>query len=463
MILYVAIKKRGIVMKIAKFGGSSLADAFQIKKVCDIVLADPDRRIIVVSAPGKRSKEDIKVTDLLIAVANAALSGESYEEALDKVIERYRSICDDLDIETILPDIIETLITAAASDTSDANVYLDTVKAMGEDCCARLVAAYLTSIGHPAVYCNPQKCSLFLEHDAAGKARILGESYDNLESLKEKKELCIFPGFYGYGKDGRVITFSRGGSDITGSILAGAVNADVYENWTDVDNVFAVNPAIVKNPFPIYEITYDEMRELAYAGFSVLHEEALYPVYVRGIPVHIRNTNNPSAKGTRIVSERTHYDSLVTGIAGEKGFLTITVDKYLMNHEVGFLSTLLKIMAEEGIPVEHIPSGIDSVTIIARKKYFTPEKEDIIINRFRNEARAESVKVERDLAIVMIVGQAMEKSVGIMARAASALSAAGINLRIVNQGASEISMMFGVSEEYTDYAVRVLYKELFRY
>lgn len=450
-------------MKIAKFGGSSLADAFQIRKVCDIILADPDRRIVVVSAPGKRSKDDIKVTDLLIAVAKAALSGESYEEELNKVIDRYRSICDDLDIEGTLPEIIDTLKAAASSDTSDENRYTDTVKAMGEDCCARLVAAYLSSIGHPARYCNPKECGLFLEHDASGKARILGESYENLENLKDYRELCIFPGFYGYGKDGRVITFSRGGSDITGSILAGAVNADIYENWTDVDNVFAVNPSIVKNPFPIYEITYDEMRELAYAGFSVLHEEALYPVYVRGIPVHIRNTNNPSAKGTKIVSERTHYDSLVTGIAGEKGFLTITVTKYLMNHEVGFISRLLTILAEEGVPVEHIPSGIDSVTIIARKKYFTPEKEDIVINRFRNEVRAESVKIDRDLAIVMIVGQAMEKSVGIMARAASALSAAGINLRIVNQGASEISMMFGVSEEYTDYAVRVLYKELFRY
>ena len=450
-------------MKIAKFGGSSLADAFQIKKVCDIVLSDPDRKIIVVSAPGKRSRDDIKVTDLLIAVARKALSGESYDDELMKVIERYKGICEDLNISDILPEITETLKAAASSDTSNENRYLDTVKAMGEDCCARLVASYLTSTGHPARYCNPKDCGLFLEHDSTGKARILGESYDNLEKLRNIKELCIFPGFYGYGKDGRIITFSRGGSDITGSILAGAVNADVYENWTDVDNVFAVNPNIVSNPFPIYEITYDEMRELAYAGFSVLHEEALYPVYVRGIPVHIRNTNNPSAKGTRIVSERTHYDSLVTGIAGEKGFLTITVTKYLMNHEVGFISSLLTIMAEEGIPIEHIPSGIDSVTIIARKKYFTPEKEDIIINRFRNEARAESVKIDRDLAIVMIVGQAMEKSVGIMARAASALSAAGINLRIVNQGASEISMMFGVSEEYTDYAVRVLYKELFRY
>ncbi|MBP5181334.1 MAG: aspartate kinase [Clostridiales bacterium] len=450
-------------MKIAKFGGSSLANAFQIKKVCEIILADPDRRIIVVSAPGKRDKNDIKVTDLLIATAKAGLAGESYEEQLNKVIDRYREICDDLNIEDKLPEIIETLKAAASSDTSDENRYLDTLKAMGEDCCARLVAAYLTSIGNPAKYCSPRECGLILEHDAAGKARILGESYDNLEELKHEKEICIFPGFYGCGRDGRVITFSRGGSDITGSILAGAVHADVYENWTDVDNVFAVNPSLVKNPFPISEITYDEMRELAYAGFSVLHEEALYPVYVRGIPVHIRNTNNPSAKGTRIVSERTHYDSLVTGIAGERGFLTITVTKYLMNHEVGFISTLLNIMADEGIPIEHIPSGIDSITIIARKKYFTPEKEEIVINRFRNEAKAESVKVDRDLAIVMIVGQAMEKSVGIMARAASALSAAGINLRIVNQGASEISMMFGVAEEYKDYAIRVLYKELFRY
>ncbi|MCQ2516198.1 MAG: aspartate kinase [Saccharofermentans sp.] len=450
-------------MKIAKFGGSSLANAAQIKKVCDIVLADSDRRIIVVSAPGKRTSDDIKVTDLLIATAKARLNGGSYEDELNAVIARYREICDDLNIEDTLPDVIETLKSAAASDTTDAVTYVDTVKAMGEDCNARVVAAYLSSIGHPAKYCNPKECGLFLEHDAAGKAKILGESYDNLAELAHEKCICIFPGFYGYGRDGKIITFSRGGSDVTGAILAGAVNAEVYENWTDVDNVFAVNPNLVNNPFPITEITYDEMRELAYAGFSVLHEEALYPVYVRDIPVHIKNTNNPSSKGTRIVANRTRYDSLVTGIAGERGFLTITVTKYLMNHEVGFISKLLEILAEEGIPVEHLPSGIDSITIIARKKYFTPEKEEIVINRFRNEAKAETVKVDRDLAIVMIVGQAMEKSVGIMARAASALSTAGINLRIVNQGASEISMMFGVSEEYCDYAVRVLYKELFRY
>lgn len=450
-------------MKIAKFGGSSVANAFQIKKICDIVLSDPQRRIIVVSAPGKRSSDDIKVTDLLISVAKARIANDKCDVELEAVLARYEEITADLDIASVMPDIRKALQDTAYAPYEDEIMYLDSVKAMGEDCCARLVAAYFNSIGHPAKYCNPLDCGLFLEHDELGKARILGESYDNLEKLKYENKICIFPGFYGYSKDGKIITFSRGGSDITGSILAGAVNADIYENWTDVDNVFAVNPNLVKNPFPIKEITYDEMRELAYAGFSVLHEEALYPVFVRGIPVNIRNTNNPSADGTKIVPKRTHYDSLITGVAGEKGFLTITVTKYLMNHQVGFLLKLMQILAEEGISIEHMPSGIDSVTIIARAKYFTQEKEEIVINRFRNEAGAETVKIERGLAIVMLVGQAMANSVGIMARAASSLSAAGINLKIVNQGASEISMMFGVSEEYCDYAIRVLYKELFRY
>ena len=468
MCYYIAVKKettvkRGITMKIAKFGGTSLANAFQIRKVCDIVLADPDRHIIVVSAPGKRTPDDIKVTDLLIAVAKARLAGDSYDEELDRVIARYREITDELQIPEVIDEVTQTLKDIAGAPYEDNVAYLDSVKAMGEDCSARVVAAYLTKEGHPAVYCNPQKCGLFLEHDEAGKARILGESYDNLENLKYERRICIFPGFYGYSKEGQIITFSRGGSDITGSILAGAVGAECYENWTDVDNVFAVNPNLVKNPFPITEITYDEMRELAYAGFNVLHEEALYPVYVRGIPLHIKNTNNPSAKGTRIVASRSKYDSLVTGIAGEKGFMTITVDKYLMNHEVGFLMKLLKIFTEENISIEHMPSGIDSVTIIVRKKYMTDEKEQIIVNRIKNELKADSVHVEKDLAIVMIVGQGMKMSVGIMARAASALSNAGINLKIVNQGASEISMMFGVSEAYCDYSVRVLYKELFRY
>ena len=437
-------------MKVTKFGGSSLANAFQIQKVCNILLADEDRKIMVVSAPGKRTKDDIKVTDLLIAVAKARIAGESYDKEVQAVLARYEEIADELNVEKVLPDIEERLLKIVKADYTEDVAYLDSVKAMGEDCCARLVAFYLTSTGHPAKYCNPEECGLYLEHDEAGKAVILPESYDNLAKLKDETGvILVFPGFYGVSKTGKIITFSRGGSDITGSILAAAVGADVYENWTDVDNVFAVNPNLVKNPFPITEITY-------------LHEEAIYPVFARGIPLNIKNTNNPSAKGTMIVSKRSHYDSLVTGIAGDKGFATVTVSKYMMNRQVGFLAQLLKIFSDEAISIDHIPSGIDTVTIVLRKKYFTEEKEAIIVDRIKKELEAD-VKVDRDLAIVMIVGEAMANSVGIMARAASALSNAGINLRIVNQGASEISMMFGVSESYCSYAVRVLYKELFRY
>ncbi|MCR5059498.1 MAG: aspartate kinase [Saccharofermentans sp.] len=451
-------------MKVTKFGGSSLANAFQIQKVCSIVLSDPDRRVVVVSAPGKRTKEDIKVTDLLIDVAKSRIAGADYKTPLSAVIARFEEITSELKIQSVLPEVISAVTEVVEAEIHDSVLYLDSVKAMGEDSSARVVAAYLNSTGHKAEYCNPKECGLFLEHNDIGKAVILEESYDNLSGLvKDSDTIYVFPGFYGYTKQGQIITFSRGGSDITGSILAGAIKAEVYENWTDVDSVYAVNPSLVNNPFPIREITYDEMRELAYAGFTVLHEDALFPVYVRGIPINIKNTNNPSAKGTWIVSKRTHYDSLVTGIAGEKGFCAVTVSKYLMNQQVGFLWNVMRIFMEEGISVEHIPSGIDTVSIIVRKKYFTPEKQEVICNRILKELNATDIKVERDLAIVMIVGEAMANSVGIMARAASALSNAGINLRIVNQGASEISMMFGVAESYCSYAVKVLYKELFRY
>ena len=451
-------------MKVTKFGGSSLANAFQIQKVCDIVLSDPDRRVVVVSAPGKRTKDDTKVTDLLIDVAKARIAGGDYKKPLGIVLDRFREIAEELDIVDVLPSIEEAITNVVEATITDTVLYTDSVKAMGEDSSARVVAAYLNSTGHKAVYCNPKEAGLFIEHNDAGKGVVLDESYDHLSKLvKDNETLYIFPGFYGYNKAGQIITFSRGGSDITGSILAGALCAEVYENWTDVDNVYAVNPSLVSNPFPIREITYDEMRELAYAGFTVLHEDALFPVYVRGIPVNIKNTNNPKAKGTWIVSKRTHYDSLITGIAGEKGFVTITINKYLMNQQVGFLFNVMRIFMEEGVSIEHIPSGIDTVTVIVRKKYFTPEVQEVICNRILKELGATDIKVERDLAIVMIVGEAMANSVGIMARAASARSNAGINLRIVDQGASEISMMFGVAESYCSYAVKVLYKELFRY
>lgn len=448
-------------MKVTKFGGSSLADAAQIKKVCEILLSDKERQVIVVSAPGKRFSSDIKVTDLLIALADAKIAGQSGDKELQAVLDRFSSICDELEIPECMDSIKESITESIKMPIKDAGRYMDATKALGEDSCARLVATYLNKTGHKATYCNPKVAGLLLETEVGGHVKVLPQSYDNLADLARLREICVFPGFFGYSEDGEIITFSRGGSDITGAILAAAVHATVYENWTDVDNVYAVNPNLVKDPFAVTEITYDEMRELAYAGFSVLHEEALYPAFVRGIPVNIRNTNHPEAKGTMIVAKRTHYDSLVTGIAGEKGFCALNMSKYLMNREVGFLVKVLSIIADEGISIEHMPSGIDSVSIILRAADFTPEKERRIVQRISLELNVDNISVNRDLSIVMIVGEAMANTVGTTARAATALSKAGINLELINQGASEISVMFGVREEYCSYAVRTLYKEFF--
>lgn len=447
-------------MIVSKFGGSSLADAQQIKKACEIVLSDSNRKIMVVSAPGKRSPSDFKITDMLISLANDRISGMSGNKMMDNILQRFSDIAEALLIEEIIPSLKEYISLIANADIVNKDRYIDSVKSLGEDFSARIVATYLNSIGIKAVYCNPKVVGLYLGLNF-GRATVLPESYENLANLKELDGICVFPGFYGYSKDGEIITFSRGGSDITGSILSAAVGAEVYENWTDVDCVYAVNPSLVDQPFPINEITYDEMRELAYAGFSVLHEEALYPAFRKGIPVHIRNTNNPSCNGTKIVAKRAVYDSLVTGIAGEKGFCTLNLKKYLMNREIGFIVKVLQIIADEGLSVEHIPSGIDSISVIMRSPDFTADKERRVVERISLELQIDEISVDRNLAIVMIVGEAMAHTVGTTARAALALSKAGINLEIINQGSSEISVMFGIKEEYCSYAVRELYKEFF--
>lgn len=448
-------------MKVCKFGGSSLANAEQIKKVCDIMLSDPSRRILIVSAPGKRSREDIKVTDLLITLANAIISGYDGRHELMAVISRFTDIAAELELSpTIIQEIQDDLERRVSQDHNMTMRFLDSIKAAGEDYCARLVADYLHTLGHSAEYVHPGEAGMQVTAEY-GNAQLLPDSYSRLAGLREKASLLVFPGFFGYTEDGHVATFSRGGSDITGSILAAALGAQVYENWTDVDSVYAVNPALVQNPHPIYEITYDEMRELAYAGFSVLHDEALAPAYRKGIPVHIRNTNNPAARGTLIVRSRVNFEGVVTGIAGAKGFCTLNMNKYLMNREVGFALQVLKILADEHIPIEHMPSGIDSLSIVMREAVFTPAKEKNVTARLINELGIEKVTVDRNLSIVMIVGEAMARTVGVTARAATALSKAGVNLELINQGSSEISVMFGVRDEYCNYAVKELYKEFF--
>jgi len=448
-------------MKVAKFGGTSLADAAQVRKVCDIIRADPDRRLIVVSAPGKRHKTDIKVTDLLIALAEARLAGGDAEKELAAVVDRYAGIARDLGVDRGLVDAIAADLRGRLdSPRSERGPYLDTLKAAGEDNAAKLVAAYLASLGVQAAYVSPKDAGLLVSHEY-GNARVLPESYARLAHLRDRPGVTVFPGFFGYSPQGTVVTFPRGGSDITGSILAAAVRADVYENFTDVDSVFVVSPALVPGPRAIHELTYREMRELSYAGFSVFHEEALEPVFHAGVPVCIRNTNNPSAPGTRIAPDRVCPVGQVAGIACDTGFCSIYLSKYLMNREVGFGRRLLQVLEDEGLSYEHTPSGIDNISVVLREKPFTAEKEARVVDRIRRDLGVDDVSVERGLALVMIVGECMRHAVGIAARACAAFARAEVNIEMINQGSSEVSMMFGVKHEDAPRAVRALYDEFF--
>lgn len=450
-------------MKVAKFGGSSLANAEQIKKVCNIIIEDSERQIVVVSAPGKRHCDDIKVTDLLILCAKAMLNNGSAENELQSVVDRFKNISDDLNIESDIIERIKTDLTVKLDgDTSDPAKFIDCMKAAGEDNCAKLLAEYLCSIGQDAIYINPGIAGLYLTSEY-GNARVLPESYDSLASLKDLPGIKIFPGFFGYSKTGEIVTFSRGGSDVTGSILSSAVNADLYENFTDVDGVYAVNPKLVKDPVPIKEMTYREMRELSYAGFSVFHEEALSPVYKKGIPVCVKNTNNPTAPGTTIVRElNDNKHRPVIGVAGDDGFLSIFISKYLMNREVGFGRRMLQIFENEGISYEHTPSGIDDISVIIREKFLKdPQKEKRLLKTLKRELQADNVTIKKGEALLMIVGEGCRHSIGVSAKATKALADANINIEMINQGSSEVSIMFGVSAENCDKGVQALYHAFF--
>ncbi|OPX43139.1 aspartokinase 3 [Ruminiclostridium hungatei] len=449
-------------MKVAKFGGTSLANAEQIKKVCDIILSDSDRRVIVVSAPGKRDKEDTKVTDLLIACANRQLQSGSSAAELEAVVKRFKDIADELKLDnTIVEEIRRDLEERVKLDTSHQGMFMDAMKAAGEDNSAKLVAAYLNSIGKKAHYVSPRQAGLLMSSEF-GNAQVLPESFDNLKMLNNYDGIIIFPGFFGYTIEGKVATFPRGGSDITGSILAAALKVDLYENFTDVDAVYAAHPGLVHNPAAISELTYMEMRELSYAGFSVLHEDTLVPVFMAGVPVCIKNTNNPAAPGTRIVLARELTPHHVVGIASDSGFCCIYVSKFMMNREIGFGRKLLQILEEEGISYEHTPSGIDNISIILKQSQFkNKETESKVLSRIKNELECDDVSIDHNLAIVIIVGEGMKNTVGTAARATSALAKASISLEMINQGSSEINMMFAVKENESNKAVISLYNEFF--
>lgn len=448
-------------MIVCKFGGTSVASAGQIKKVANIVKSNPERKIVVVSAPGKRSSDDIKVTDLLIELADAALNNSDVEQKLQNVLNRYREIAVGLDLDdSISVKIEEGLRSRLNEDKSDVEYFIDRIKASGEDNNAKLVAAYFNSIGLKAKYVSPKEG--LVVNDPPERTYALDETYENFKNLADGDEIVVFPGFFGYTKSGQMRTFDRGGSDITGSILAAAVKADLYENFTDVDCVFSANPKVVKDPIGITEITYTEMRELSYAGFSVFHEEALMPVYKLGIPVNVKNTNNPSAPGTKIMSTRkTIPGRPVTGISADGGFSILYVSKYLMNREIGFGRKLLQIIEDENISYEHTPSGVDDISVIVRSEQLTQEKEDRIIQRVKDELNADDVYFRHGFSMISIVGEGMRNNTGTAARAANAIARTGANIEMINQGSSEVSMVFGVRQESENQILKALYEEFF--
>lgn len=462
-------------MKVCKFGGSSVADDVQVAKICDIILSDPNRKIVVVSAPGKRSKTDTKVTDLLIECAGRIIERKDAEEIIALIVERYAVIQRGLNLEAdVLTEIEADLRQRAGQDISHPGMFMDSMKAAGEDNSARIVAAAFRARGAQASYVNPGKAGMLLT-DEFGSAQLLDESYPLLrENLSKIEGLVIFPGFFGSTRQGAVATFPRGGSDITGAILAAALQADVYENFTDVDSVYPVDPRLVPEvDRGITKMTYREMRELSYAGFGVFHDEAVIPAVKAGIPINIRNTNCPDLPGTMVVKEPESIEEAkaliaeredtggIVGIASSGGFTVIYVDKYMMNREIGFGRRLLQILEEEGISYEHMPSGIDNVSVVIRE--ILPEDTRARIRaRVMEVLNPDCVTIDDyPHALIMVVGEQLYYTPGMAARATGALFKAGINIEMMNQGSSEISMMIGVNDADRQKAVRALYETFF--
>jgi len=426
-------------MKVVKFGGSSLASAGQLEKVLNIVKSDKERRFVVVSAPGKRNAEDTKVTDALIKYYRDYVAGNDISASQSWIIDRYAAMVSELGLKPAVLEKISKSIRALATLPIEDNEFLyDTFLAAGENNNAKLIAAYFNQNGIDARYVHPREAGIVVTSEP-GNARIIPSSYDKIEGLADSTEVLVIPGFFGVTKENQICTFSRGGSDITGSIIAAGVKADLYENFTDVDGIFAAHPGIIHQPHSIPELTYREMRELAYAGFSVLHDEALLPAYRGKIPLVIKNTNNPDHPGTR----------------------SINMSKYLMNREVGFGRKVLQILEDLNIGWEHMPTGIDDLSIILRSRELTPIKEEEILRQLVQKAEVDHAEIEHDLSIIMIVGEKMKSHIGVTATATRALSENKINIQMMSQGSSEVSIMFVVNKEQEKAAIKALYHAFF--
>ena len=424
-----------------KFGGSSLADAAQIKKVAAIVRAGVNRRFIVVSAPGKRSAGDKKITDLLYLCHSLVQQGLNPAFAFDVIRERYNSIADSLGVPETFDWLSEVQLEIAAGAGKDW------VASRGEWLCAKIVAQYLD-----ATFVDAAEAVVF---SAEGRFRAQ-ETYERLAARLAGDGLFVIPGFYGQDVAGGIRCFSRGGSDITGAIVARAVGAEVYENWTDVSGLLMADPRLIENPKPIAEVTYREQRELSYMGATVLHDEAVFPVREAGIPIHIRNTNDPKAPGTKIVTIRDSSKSTIVGVAGRKGFATIFTEKALMNSELGYGRRMLEILERNGIAYEHAPTSIDTMSVVVRGEDLDGKEEQVSAD-IQGALKPDRLEILRDLAVIATVGEGMIHRVGMAGRLFSALAKAGVNIRMIDQGASEINIIAGVADTDYEKAVRAIY------
>ena len=436
-------------IKVVKFGGSSLADAKQFMRVAEIVKADPSRRYVVPSAPGKRFSDDVKVTDMLYTfyeLVKSRAGADVVDAYYEKIKERYNGIIADLGLNFDLSGEYEYIKNAVLH-----NAGRDFAASRGEYLNGIILAKYL---GFDFI--DAENVIYFKDNGTFDEEK----TNDMLSMELKDHKYAVIPGFYGTSPNGHIVTFSRGGSDITGSIVARAAEADLYENWTDVSGFMMADPRIIKNPQAIDTITYRELRELSYMGATVLHEDAIFPVRYAGIPINIKNTNRPEDRGTMIVSQASGYDTehVITGIAGKKGFSVITSEKDMMNAEIGFGRKVLEALEDFSISFEHLPSGIDTMSVTVSTAALEENRERLL-QAITRRVKPDSITVEDGIALVAVVGRGMVKARGTAARVCTAVSAAGVNIRMIDQGSCELNIIVGVDEDDFNTALNAIYNE----
>lgn len=435
------------MVKVLKFGGSSLADANQFRKVAAIVTSDPANRFVVASAPGKRFSDDIKVTDLFLECYRLARAKQPIDEPFSQIEERYREIIADLGLKISLETEFATIRLVIKNRAGR-----DYVASRGEYLNSMILAEYL---GY--AFLDAEDSIFFTEEGTVDLVR----TDKSLEVLLEEAGRAVIPGFYGSMPNGTVRTFSRGGSDITGSIVARAAKADLYENWTDVSGMLMADPRVVSNPKPIPVITYRELRELSYMGASVMHEDAIFPVREAGIPINIRNTNCPKDPGTMILPSAENEpapEHIVTGIAGKVGFSAVYVEKAMMNGQLGFGRRVLQVFEEHGLSFEHLPSGIDTMTVVVDSDALSEQK-DAVVSALKKRVAPDNIHIHEDLALIAVVGRGMVRAEGTAFRVFKALAEAKVNVRMIDQGSSELNIIVGIDAQNYAVALDSIYRE----